>query len=140
MTARAYWLDALARRTGQDPGLLGTKAVPRWCSACRRLVLAGYDAPVCATLCIADPYRLTPQLEAACVILDRPTFQVRGIDIGRLHLTPRHIPGYVQARDFPPADQVVVAAAHDCGRPPLTLEPLPESRYRAVQPGDVPPF
>ncbi|TKR27151.1 hypothetical protein FA014_01990 [Cellulomonas hominis] len=140
MTARAYWLAALATRTGQDPGLLGTKAVPRWCARCRRLVLAGYDAPVCATLCIADPYRLTPQLEAACVILARPTYQLWGIDAGRLKLTSRHIPGFVQARDFPPADHVVVLAAHDCDRPPLTLDPLPEPRYGAVQPGDVPPY
>ncbi len=131
------WLDAYTTRSGDDPRLVGTRAIPRTC-LCGRLVLVGYDAPVIAGLATVDPYQATPQLEAAAVILATATYQLWG-DPGRYELTPRHVPGLRALGTKRPAGDVLVVLAHTCHRPPLATTPLP-APARPARPGDVVPF
>lgn len=131
------WLAAYATTSGDDPRLVGTGAVPRTCR-CGRLVLVGYDAPAIAGLAIADPFRATPPLEAAAVILATPTYQLWG-EPGRYELTTRHHPGVRTVGMKRPASDVVVLLGHDCTRPALATEPLPAPPH-AARPGDVIPF
>lgn len=133
------WLDAYATTTGHDPALIGTRAVPRHCRTCHRLVLAGYDAPIAALLATCDPHPLTPRLEAACVILARPTYRLWGIP-GRYELTPRHHPGIHPISREPPADQCLVLAAHACGHPPLSHDHLPVTTRHTSSTDGPPPF
>lgn len=131
------WLAAYTTRSGDDPRLVGTRAIPRTCP-CGRLVLVGYDAPAIAGLATVDPYTATPQLEAAAVILATPTYQLWG-DPGRYELTPRHIPGVRTVGTKRPASDVLVVLAHRCDRPTLATTPLP-APHRPARPGDVAPF
>lgn len=142
VTAPPRWLQAHADRTGDDDALIGTRAVPRHCRACGLLLLAGYDAPLIAGLAVVDPYRLTSQMEAAAVLLGRPTWRLWGAP-GRLELTGRFYPGVLPLGRHPPAEEVVVVAAHRCGTPPLSSVPLPVRAPRVVAAGDDdedPPF
>lgn len=131
------WLAAYTTRSGDDPRLVGTRAIPRTCP-CGRLVLVGYDAPVIAGLATVDPYAATPQLEAAAVILATATYQLWG-DPGRYELTPRHVPAVRTVGVKRPASDVLVVLAHTCYRPPLATTPLP-APHRPAHPGDVAPF
>lgn len=138
MNGTPYWLQAYATRTGHDPTLVGTRAVPRWCRDCRRLVIAGYDSPLIATLAIVDPHPLTPQLEAAAVVLARPTWRLWGVP-GRYELTARTpctLRGLVLPRAGP---DVLVLAAHRCDHPPLTRAPLPAPAAAVAVDYDGPP-
>lgn len=139
-TTTPRWLTSYASTTGDDPALTGTRAVPRWCRTCRRLVIAGYDSPLLADLAICDPHPLTPQLEAAAVILARPTWRLSGAP-GRYELTPR-TPAYIGGLRLPPADgvDVVVVAAHDCYHPPLTHAHLPTPDGALFDSAGDPPF
>jgi hypothetical protein len=138
VNATPRWLAAYATRTGADPALVGTRAVPRHCRTCRRLVLAGYDSDVAGWLAIVDPYRLTPQLEAACVVLARRTYKLRGV-AGHYELVPRYSPAVLPFGPRPSADDVVVVAEHHCGTPPLSLTPLPTTAH-ITNPDGPPPF
>lgn len=131
------WLTAYSTMSGDDPRLVGTRAIPRTCT-CGHLVLVGYDAPRIAGLATVDPYQATPQLEAAAVILATATYQLWG-EPGRYELTPRHIPGVRTLGMKRPAGDVVVVLAHVCHRTPLATTPLPAPR-RPARPGDVVPF
>lgn len=133
------WLHAYATTTGDDPTLAGTRAVPRWCRDCRHLVLAGYDSPLIATLAICDPHPLTAQLEAAAVILARPTWRLWGAP-GRYELTPRTPAWTASTRLAPAGPDVLVLASHHCGRPPLTREPLPVPAGMVYDTAGDPPF
>jgi|GEM_PF-1185678 len=135
-----HWLQAHATRTGNDPTLTGTRARPRWCRTCRRLVLAGYDAPLAAGLAITDPHPLTPQLETAAVLLARPTYRLWGTTPDTYELTPR-TPTYPPHIPLPPASPtVIVLTAHNCDRPPLTHAPLPTPHRHTVDHDAPPPF
>lgn len=138
-TSTPRWLEAYGTRTGTDPALTGTRAVPRHCRTCRRLILAGYDAPTIAGLAIADPYALTPQLEAAAVILAIVTWRLCGRP-GHYELTPRHTPGLPPlCRRDPAGPAVTVLAAHRCEYPPLSRIPLPSpNAHRAADPDHIP--
>jgi hypothetical protein len=118
------WLRAHLAHTGDDPTLTGTHAHPRHCKTCGHLTLTGYDAPLIAGLAITNPNPLTPQLETAAVILAIPTWRLWGTP-GHYELTPRHIPGLHTIGRHPPASDVTVLAAHQCGTPPLSHAPLP---------------
>lgn len=120
------WQQLHATKTGDHPALIGTRAQIRNCSHCGLIVLAGYDSHLMANLAITDPYLLTPQLEAAAVILAIRTYHARGIT-GRYELTNRHTPGITRPAwvTYPPANQVPVVAAHRCGIPALSRQPLP---------------
>lgn len=133
------WLTAYTTRTGADPNprLAGTRAIPRPCPTCARLTLTGYDAPLIAGLATTDPYLLTPNLEAAALILARPTYQLWGAP-GRYELTPRS-PIHITGLRLPSADHVPVVAAHDCPRPPLSTTPLPMHALPPTHDGP-PPF
>lgn len=136
------WLDAYTTATGlPDPRLAGTTARPRHCDTCRLVVLAGYDAPLCAGLAITDPYLLTPRLEAAAVILTRPTYRLWGYP-GSWQLLPRHRPDVHPIVRHPPAGpDVHVLAAHRCGTPPLSRIHLPApGAHHWPGPNDTPPF
>lgn len=132
------WVDAYTTRTGMpDPRLAGVTAKPRHCTTCGRLTLAGYDSPACADLAITDPYALTPTLEAAAVILARPTWQLWGAP-GRYELTAR-TPTRLLGVRLVPADRCVVVATHDCTHPPLSRTALPTRQPRYVVDTDGPP-
>lgn len=135
------WLHAHAARTGDDPTLVGGRARTRWCRTCGLVVIAGYDAPLIATLAICDPYALDWKTEAAAVILARPTWRLWGTPNTWL-LTDRHIPGVHPIAHHPPADphhDVIVLARHICGTPPLSRTPIPEPPTRAPFDTDSPP-
>lgn len=137
-TTTPHWVDAYQTKTGMpDPRLVGLGAQPRHCHTCGLLVLAGYDAPACADLATCDPYVLTPALETAAVILGRPTWQLWGHP-GRYELTAR-TPALLLGVRLVPADQCVVLATHQCGRPPLSIAALPTRPPRFVVDSDGPP-
>lgn len=138
MTTTPAWLNAYDVSTGDDPALRGTRAVPRHCRTCRRLVLAGYDGHVAAWLAVVDPYQLSPQLEAACVVLARRTYRLRGVP-GTYELIPRFSPAVLPFGPRPSADAVVVVAEHDCGTPPLSHQHLPTPSH-ITNPDGPPPF
>jgi hypothetical protein len=138
MTPANTWVDAYTTRTGMpDPRLAGTLAKPHHCRHCARLLLVGYDSPTLADLATVDPYVLTPALEAAAVILARPTWQLWGPP-GRYQLTAR-TPVRITGLALIPADRCVVVATHHCGRPPLTHTPLPTRAPAWVADSDGPP-
>jgi hypothetical protein len=136
-TKKGHILRAIAVRAGHDPHLPGTTARARHCRGCSRLVLAGYDAPVCACLAIVDPHRLTPDLEAAAAVLGRMTYRLHGAPDA--YQLAYRAPQYPPVVELVPADLCVVVAAHDCGRPPLPGEPVP-TRVTPVAYPDDPPF
>lgn len=133
------WVTAIETRTGGELRLTSGRAIPAPCSRCGRWTLQGYDAPRCAGLAIVDPNPLDPTLEAACVILAIPTWQLWGTP-GRYELTPRHEPGVRHAATHRPATDVVVVAAHRCGHPPLAPETVRITRPRPPAARDAPPF
>lgn len=136
-TSTPRWLQAYATRTGADPAL-GTTAVPRHCRTCRRLILAGYDAPTLAGLALVDPYALTPQLEAAAVILAVGTWRLWGAP-GGYELTSRHEPRVHRPERLTSAGgDVVVVAEHRCEFPPLSHIPLPTRNARTTDPDRIP--
>ena len=137
----ARWLDAYTTSSGlPDPRLAGTAAKPRHCSDCGRLVLAGYDAPVCAHLAVVDPYRATAQLETAAVLTGRATYHLRGVP-GDYQLTPRHFPGVLPIVPYRRADECVVVITHSCDLPALSTIPLPTQSEKHAIPADAaPPF
>ncbi len=131
------WVHAYTTTSGlPDPRLVGTFAKPRRCTGCRAWVLAGYDSPLIAALAICDPHPLTPALEAAAVILGRPTWRLWGHP-GAYQLTQRTPTRMRLVRA--PADACVVLASHQCGRPPLSRAPLTVTAARAVR-SDTPPY
>jgi hypothetical protein len=137
--ATPHWVTALEARTGGTARLTSGGAIPAPCTTCGRWTLQGYDAPRCAGHAITDPHPLTPALEAACVILAVPTWQLWGSP-DRYELTPRHEPGVPPIGTARPAGDVVVLAAHHCGRPPLAPDPIPVTRPRTAATLDAPPF
>jgi hypothetical protein len=138
MTTSPPWLAAYDLSTGDDPALRGRRAVPRHCRTCRRLVLAGYDGHVAAWLAVVDPYQLTPQLEAACVVLARRTYRLRGLP-GSYELNPRYSPAVQPFAPRPSAADVLVVAEHHCDTPPLSRQHLPTPRH-LTNPDGPPPF
>jgi hypothetical protein len=134
------WVAAFTRAHGATPTLASGRALPRPCPRCGRWTLVGLDAPRCAGLARTDPHPLTPQLEAAAVILATPTWQLWNF-VGRHELTPRYEPGVPPHARLEPADHVVVLAAHVCGRPPLSRATLRiRSPRTATSTDGVPPF
>lgn len=132
------WVEGYQTKTGMpDPRTTGTTAQPRHCTTCGRLVLAGYDAPMLAGLAVTDPYPLTPALEAAAVILARPTWRVWGTP-GRYELTHR-TPETDPTVRLLGADRCVVVASHHCHHPPLARAPLPMRPPAWVVDSDGPP-
>ena len=94
------WMRAYTTRTGAPPHLGTGKARPHRCPTCGRWTLQGLDSNLCALLATVDPNPLTPQTEAAAIILGRPTYTLHGAP-GRYelwhrtphsarHLTPAH--------------------------------------------------
>lgn len=134
------WLDAYLTGTGlPDIRLAGTTAKPMHCHGCGLVVLAGYDSPLGAVLAIADPHPLTPQLEAAAVILGRPTWHLWGHP-GCYELTAR-TPVWTKSIPLRTGTNVLVVASHRCGTPPLTRDTLPtRSTTWAVNSDGPPPF
>jgi hypothetical protein len=138
-TERPPWLDAYTTRSGMpDPRLASLTARPRHCAGCGRLVLAGYDSPACADLAVADPNPLTPTLEAAAVILARPTWRLWG-QPGHYELTARTPARVLGVQLVPAGPDVIVVATHDCARPPLTRTTLPTRPPQFVVDSDGPP-
>lgn len=130
---------AVLEARGDDPALAGTRAATRWCRTCRRVVLAGYDAPVLAGLAVVDPFRATWRDEAAAVVLGRASWWLAGPWPIRGELIPRHTPGQHPLGTKPPADDVLVVLAHACGTPPLATAPLPARTTATARPTN-PPF
>lgn len=133
------WVTALEARTGALASLASGRAVARPCTRCRRWTLQGYDAPLIAGHAVVDPNPLTPQLEAAAVILAMPTWQLWGRP-GAYQLTPRHEPGVHYIGTARPAGDVVVLAAHRCAYPPLAPDSIPATRSRTADVVGEPPF
>ena len=92
-------------------------------------------------LAICDPNPLTPQLEAAAVILRIRTYQLWG-NPGHYELSPRHQPdGCIYSwTHHRPADQTTVLAEHRCGKPPLTNAVIPVAPPHAYSYDGPPPF
>ncbi|GMA22266.1 hypothetical protein GCM10025864_44920 [Luteimicrobium album] len=132
-TSEPAWVTAFTTTHGATPTLASGRALPRPCPRCARWTVVGLDAPRCAGLARCDPHPLTPQLEAAAVILDTPTWQLWTF-AGRHELTPRHEPHVPPLARLAPADHVVVLAAHVCGRPPLSRAPLRLRTTRTADP------
>lgn len=109
----AHVQTAIETRLGLPLGLASGYAKPGHCPKCGRAVIAGYDAPAIAGLAVVDPCRLTMQLEAAAIILRRPTYQLHGRL--RFMLSNRTWPGVPKPWPLKSADQAVVVAAHKCG-------------------------
>lgn len=141
MTApKAVIRAAVATRRGDDPALVGTRAVPRHCRSCGRAVIAGYDAPVMGGLAVTDPYALTPLDEAAAVILAWPTWWLAGPWPSWAELVVRHRPELTPIGTRPRADKVTVVAEHRCQSPPLGRTPIPLRRPHASGYPPTPPF
>jgi hypothetical protein len=122
--ATPWWVTAYETRSGAAATLAGGKAVPRPCPRCGRWCLTGYDSNLCAFQAWADPAPLTPQLEAAALILRRTTYRLWGSP-GRYELTLRLVPGVHLPGRHPSADECTVIAAHTCNSPPLSRAQLP---------------
>lgn len=121
------WLAHYQTTTGlPDPRRQGRNARPTTCPRCGRLVLTGADHHRIAAYPTVDPYALTPQLEAAAVILAIPTYELRG-QPPTWELHPRTFPT-VPTWPIPPANQCRVVAEHSCDNPPLSTTPLPTRR------------
>ncbi len=120
------WRKTAATKLGTHEKLIGNTAIPRACPTCGRTCLIGWDAPLCAGLAICDPATLTIQLEAACIILDRPTYRLWGTP-GQYQLTEKYYPGLPPTGKPPPTTSNRVLAAHRCGKPlggtPIPLRP-----------------
>lgn len=132
-----WWARAYETRTGSELRLAGDRLIPAR-HDCGAWILHGYDAPIAAVHVHLDPNPLTPALEAACVILAIPTYQLWGTP-GRWFVTIRHQPGLARLGRVPPADDVVVLAAHQCGRPPLSAHQLRMTATTRPTPTE-PPF
>lgn len=133
------WVAAFTRAHGATPTLNSGRARPVRCT-CSAWTLQGLDAPRCAGLAVCDPNPLTPQLEAAAVILAIPTYRLWG-SAGRYELTPRHQPRVPPQHHHDPAGPgVVVLAAHTCGRAPLAATHLQLTAPAASGPTGEPPF
>jgi len=135
------WRALHALKTGDNAALIGTRAQVRNCAHCGLIVLAGYNSHVMASIAITDPFLLTPQLEAAAVILNIHTYEARGHP-GRYELTNRHWPHLTRPDwiHYKPATDVNVLAAHRCGYPPLSRQPLPLNPATASWGHGEPPF
>lgn len=139
----ALWVPAYQTHTGlPDPRTnpAGTTARAQRCEDCGALTLVGWDAPLLARLARTDPYALDPRLEAACVILALPTWQVWGAP-GRYELTARHVPRVHPIGTRKPAGSpgVIVVTEHRCGYPPLSTVAIPLVPTTRTRPTD-PPF
>lgn len=117
--ATPYWVTAYETTTGGAASLAGGKALPRPCPTCRTWCLTGYDSNLCAFQAWATPAVLTPQLEAAALILQRTTYRVWGRP-GSHELTVRYVPGLHLPGHLPTANECTVIAAHACNSPPLS--------------------
>lgn len=127
-------------RTGLPLGHSSGTTKPGTCPDCGRAILAGYDAPAITKLVIADPARLTPQLEAAAIITRRPTWQLHG-NPGRYTLSNRTWPTIPLTYKLTPATECVVITNHICEMPPLSNNPIPlHPPPIAQQFPDTPPF
>ncbi|MFD2792564.1 hypothetical protein ACFS27_03285 [Promicromonospora vindobonensis] len=113
------WVTAYETTTGGAATLAGGKALPRPCPTCRAWCLTGYDSNLCAFQAWATPAALTPQLEAAALILQRTTYRVWGRP-GSYELTVRYVPGLHLPGRYPTANECTVIAAHVCNSPPLS--------------------
>lgn len=131
-----YWIAAYETRTGSPPALAGIRAIPRPCRKCGQWTLTGYDDYLLAALATTDPNPLTPQLEAAALILGRPTWELRGTPGRYSHR--RRTPFYGHIRKLKPANQCTVVAQHNCAGP-LSTATLPLTDPRMTFP-ENPPF
>ena len=117
--ATPYWVTAYETTSGGAANLTGGKALPRPCPTCGTWCLTGYDSNLCAIQAWTDPAPLTPQLEAAALILRRATYRVWGRP-GSYELTLRFVPGLHLPSRLPTANECTVIAAHVCNSPPLS--------------------
>jgi hypothetical protein len=91
------------------------------CRKCEAIILHGLDADILAEEVRADPTPLNPQQEAACILTNRPTYQIQ-ISGEEAKIISRQLRW--QPLGQPPRRPII--PAHQCGArfPGFIIEPL----------------
>ncbi len=125
------WLRRHLERTGAiGRDGIARQARPRRCPRCGAVVLAGLDADLAALRAVVDPAPLSAQAELAALLAGRRTFRLANADGGRVEIDARD---HFAISATPPGGNVIVVAAHECGKP---LAEIPSANIPPVVPGE----